>query len=149
MLNIVKSVGILDDLMFTILVLMAIITTASALVLRQPGACRSLSFSRLTRALAVAGPCLSIFFTSKRILAETQAELKAKARAKGACHTQTALFISFLTLALPGPPVVRPSPGAPPQRAARLVVLVHDVARGERLLEAAVSTLLPGSAFIF
>ena len=65
---------------------------------------------------AMAGPCLSIFFGPKRIIAETRRELKEKAASKG-----------------------RPLSS----RTARLVVLVHDTARGTRLLEAAVSTLMP------
>lgn len=89
-LNIAKDAGILDEQLFTALVLMAVITTA------------------------MAGPLLSVIFPPRQLVLEKQRDVAAAAAARG---------------------------GALDESTARIVVLVHEVRRGSKLLEAAVSTL--------
>ncbi len=91
-LNIAKQAGIIDDIMFTMLVCMAIITTA------------------------MAGPLLGLIFPQRQLIKERAADMEANAAAKGKPLNDGV---------------------------ARLVVLVHELQSGAKLLEAAVSTLAP------
>jgi hypothetical protein len=119
-LNIAKQAGIIDDEMFTSASETSRACTACSVLMRAPlrAFCPAVLVMMAVITTAMAGPLLSIIFTPRQLVLEKAADNAANAKAKTGGRAL--------------------APGV-----AQLVVLVHDTARGSKLLSAAVSTLAP------
>ncbi len=118
-LNIAKQAGIIDDEMFTVRFSAARNALLQGVACLDAHCCRRHPQMLVMMAVittAMAGPLLSLIFPPQQLVLEKALDNAASAVAQG-------------------------KPDAPD--GAQLVVLVHDTARGAKLLSAAVSTLAP------